>query len=352
MGVGKMNRQQRKELGRRLQSPNPGLEVVHPHAAGIDVGNGAHYIAVRPERDAEPVRRFECFTADLYRMADWLGVCEVKTVAMQSTGVYWIPLYEILEQRGFEVYLVNARHTKNLPGRKSDVQESQWLLKLHPHGLLNNSFQPTAEIRVVRTYWRQRGAHVHGASTCIQRMQKVLTQMNVQLANVISDLSGMTGQAIVRAGHDLSTSERLSFRFLGHRQEAGSLTNALKQSAQQRWISTALYTNHCLSRKLDVDRAASNRHNHFWRSLLLLQVRYLDRDQRDARLAQFATFEGTSPLEQLVRVHVICSKAFRLKNFLGFSFLIAGKLEVHKLSLEAASVVSAIGDACRHPHNA
>ena len=132
-------------------------------------------------------------------MADWLEACEVKTVAMQSTGVYWIPLYEILEQRGFEVYLVNARHTKNLPGRKSDVQESQWLLKLHTHGLLNNSFQPTAEIRVVRTYWRQRGEHVRGASTCIQRMQKVLTQMNVQLANVISDLSGLTGQAIVRA---------------------------------------------------------------------------------------------------------------------------------------------------------
>ena len=198
MGAGKMNRKQRKELGRRLQSANPGLEVVHPRAAGIDVGNGAHYVAVRPEQDAEPVRRFECFTADLHRMADWLEACEVKTVAMQSTGVYWIPLYEILEQRGFEVYLVNARHTKNLPGRKSDVQESQWLLKLHTHGLLNNSFQPSAEIRVVRTYWRQRGEHVRGASTCIQRIQKVLTQMNVQLANVISDLSGLTGQAIVR----------------------------------------------------------------------------------------------------------------------------------------------------------
>jgi transposase len=118
---------------------------------------------------------------------------------MQSTGVYWIPLYEILEERGLEVYLVNARHTKNLPGRKSDVQESQWLLKLHTYGLLNNSFQPTAEIRVARTYWRQRGEHVRGAATCVQRMQKVLTQMNVQLANVISDLSGLTGQTIVRA---------------------------------------------------------------------------------------------------------------------------------------------------------
>jgi len=108
-------------------------------------------------------------------------------------------LYDILEERGFEVYLVNARHTKNLAGRKSDVQESQWLLKLHTYGLLNNSFQPTSEIRVLRTYWRQRLQHVTGAATCVQRMQKALTQMNIQLANVISDRSGVTGQLIVRA---------------------------------------------------------------------------------------------------------------------------------------------------------
>ncbi len=202
MTPGKMlwrNRKERKEWGRRLQSEDPGLEIVHPHAAGIDVGNSAHYVAVRPDRDPKPVRRFECFTADLHRLADWLQSCGVKTVAMQSTGVYWIPLYEILEERGLEVYLVNARHTKNLPGRKSDVQESQWLLKLHTYGLLNNSFQPVSEIRVLRTYWRQRAEHVREAATCIQRMQKALTQMNVQLANVISDISGLTGQAIVRA---------------------------------------------------------------------------------------------------------------------------------------------------------
>jgi transposase len=193
------NRKERKEWARRLQSEDPGLEVVHRHAAGIDVGNSAHYVAVRPDRDPEPVRRFECFTADLHHLADWLKSCGVKTVVMQSTGVYWIPWYEVLEDRGFEVYLVNARHTKNLPGRKSDVQESQWLLKLHTYGLLSNSFQPPAEIRVLRTYWRQRGEHVAGAAICILRMQKVLTQMNVQLANVISDISGLTGQAIIRA---------------------------------------------------------------------------------------------------------------------------------------------------------
>ncbi len=139
------NKVAKKELARRLRSVDPGLEVVHPNAAGIDVGNASHYVAVRPDRDAEPVRRFECFTGDLYRLAEWLSSCGVKTIAMQSTGVYWIPLYDILEERGFEVFLVNARHTKNLPGRKSDVQESQWLLKLHTHGLLNNSFQPPSD---------------------------------------------------------------------------------------------------------------------------------------------------------------------------------------------------------------
>src|SRR6202171_3997088 len=194
-----MNRKQRRDLTRRLRVEDPGLEVMHPHAAGIDVGNSAHYVAVRPDRDANSVRRFECVTADLHRLADWLQQCGVTTVAMQSTGVYWIPVYEILDARGLEVYLVNARHTKNLPGRKSDVQESQWLLKLHTYGLLRNSFHPSAAIRVVRTYWRQPGDHVHAISTCIQRMQKTLTQMNIQLANVISDLSGWTGQRIVRA---------------------------------------------------------------------------------------------------------------------------------------------------------
>lgn len=134
-------------------------------------------------------------------MADWLQSCGVKTIAMQSTGVYWIPLYDILEERGFQVYLVNARYTKNLPGRKTDVQESQWLLKLHIYGLLGDSFQPTSAIRVLRTYWRQRAEHIRGAAACIQRMQKTLTQMNVQLANVISDaLTGTHGSKRQVAG--------------------------------------------------------------------------------------------------------------------------------------------------------
>ena len=132
-------------------------------------------------------------------MAAWLKQCGIRTVAMQSTGVYWVAVFDILEQAGFEVYLVNARETKNLPGRKSDVQESQWLMKLHTYGLLRNSFRPSQEIRVMRTYWRQRNDLVQSASRHILRMQKALTQMNVQLANVLSDISGVTGQAIIKA---------------------------------------------------------------------------------------------------------------------------------------------------------
>ena len=175
------------------------LSIVHPNAAGIDVGNEEHYVAVPPDRDEHPVQSFGCFTVDLQEMAAWLKRCGIQTVAMQSTGVYWLPLYEILEQNGIEVYLVNARHTKNLPGRKTDVQECQWLMKLHTYGLLSNSFQPPEKIRTLRTYWRQRGVHVVEAGTCIQRMQKVLTQMNIQIANAISDLSGVTGMRILNA---------------------------------------------------------------------------------------------------------------------------------------------------------
>src|SRR6266404_6290559 len=195
----RMNRKQRRELARSIQSEEINLEMVHPDAAGIDIGNEVHYAAVPPNRDSEPVRHFGCTTAELKAMADWLKQCRIRTVAMQSTGVYWIAVFDILEEAGFEVYLVNARDTKNLPGRKSDVQESQWLMKLHTYGLLRNSFLPSQEIRTMRTYWRQRNDLVQAAASHIQRMQKVLTQMNIQLANVLSDISGVTGQAIIKA---------------------------------------------------------------------------------------------------------------------------------------------------------
>ena len=175
------------------------LEIVHPDAAGIDVGGSEHWVAIDPQRDTEPVRSFGCFTADLREMAKWLVEKGVRSVAMQSTGVYWMPVFEILEQHGLEVFLVNARHTKNVPGRKSDVEECQWLLKLHAVGLLNNSFQPTDEIRIARTLWRQRGNLVAEASTTIQRMHKVLTEMNVQLGSVLSDISGVSGMKVIGA---------------------------------------------------------------------------------------------------------------------------------------------------------
>jgi transposase len=194
-----MNRKQRRDMMRKVQSQELSLEVVHPDAAGIDIGNESHYVAVPPSRDNQPVRRFGCTTGELKAMAAWLKQCAIQTVAMQSTGVYWVAVYDILEQAGLEVYLVNARDTKNLPGRKSDVQESQWLMKLHTYGLLRNSFRPSQEIRVMRTYWRQRNDLVQSAGRHILRTQKVLTQMNLQLANVLTDISGATGQAIIKA---------------------------------------------------------------------------------------------------------------------------------------------------------
>lgn len=193
-----------KPAGQQLESARrkvdwKALDIVHPEAAGIDVGGSEHWVAISPDRDPEPVRRFGCFTADLRAMARWLIDKGVRSVAMQSTGVYWMPVLEVLEQNGLQVYLVNARHTKNLPGRKSDVQECQWLLKLHAFGLLNNSFQPTNEIRIARTLWRHRGNLVAEAGSSIQRMQKVLIEMNIQLANVLSDLSGVSGMKILGA---------------------------------------------------------------------------------------------------------------------------------------------------------
>ena len=196
---GRLNRKQRRELERRLTAEDPGLEIVHRNVAGVDVGNESHFVAVPPGRDPQPVQEYGSWTADLERMAGWLKSCGIETVVMQSTGVYWVPLYDLLEARGFKICLANARHTKNLPGRKSDVQESQWLMKLHTYGLLRGSFHPPDEIRALRSLWRLRDRHVKEAARTVQHMQKALITMNVQLSNAISDITGVTGQAIVRA---------------------------------------------------------------------------------------------------------------------------------------------------------
>jgi transposase len=196
---GQLNRSQRRSLARQVAASDPGLTVVNANAAGIDVGNGSHFVAVPPDRDADPVREFGCWTEALRQMAEWLVACRIDTVAMQSTGVYWIALYDMLEQHGLRVVLVNAEHSRNVPGRKTDVQECQWLMKLHCYGLLRNSFRLPAQIEGVRTIWRLRSRHVEEAGRSIQHMQKALTKMNVQLANAISDLSGLTGQRILAA---------------------------------------------------------------------------------------------------------------------------------------------------------
>ncbi len=175
------------------------FDLINPNAAGIDIGSESHYVCV-PEGRAEPrVREFKCFTNSLYQLADWLTQCGIKSVAMESTGVYWIPLYEVLTERGFEVVLANAKYVKNVPGRKTDVQDCQWLQQLHTYGLLHASFLPEELIAVLRSYMRQRDNLVKGAAIHIQRMQKALIQMNLQLHKVISDITGETGLKIIKA---------------------------------------------------------------------------------------------------------------------------------------------------------
>lgn len=174
------------------------LEKVHLNAAGIDIGSESHWVAVPEDRDDKPVREFRSFTQDLHDLGDWLEACGIETVAMESTGVYWIPLYELLEERGFEVLLVNARHVKSVPGRKTDLVDCQWIQQLHTFGLLRGSFRPKTEIATLRSYLRQRETLVEGAAAFVQRMQKALVLMNVQLHNVITDLTGLTGMRIVR----------------------------------------------------------------------------------------------------------------------------------------------------------
>lgn len=175
------------------------LRVVHPDAAGVDIGSEKHYVAVPPDRDSEPVRCFGCLTPELQDMARWLKARSVTTVAMESTGVYWIPVMQVLEEHGLEVYLVDARQAKNMPGRKTDVKDCQWLQQLHAHGMLTRAFRPADAVCVLRSYWRHRKGLVEMASMQIQLMQKSLEQMNVQLHKVLSDITGVTGMKILRA---------------------------------------------------------------------------------------------------------------------------------------------------------
>ena len=198
-----MKRNRRRATSHPRVSPTV-LTRLNPDVAGIDCGAATHYVAVPPDRDTQPVQHFSTFTAGLIRLADWLTACRVTSVAMEATGVYWIPVYEILEARGFEVLLVNARHLKNVPGRKSDVSDCEWIRDLHSVGLLRASFRPTAEIVALRAYLRHRTTLLETGSMHVLRMHKALLQMNVQLSLVVSDITGVTGLRIVRdivAGH-------------------------------------------------------------------------------------------------------------------------------------------------------
>lgn len=186
----------------KLKSVKPaatGLPLVHANAAAIDIGATLHVAAVDPACTAEPVCSFGTFTADLRRLADWFTAHGVKTIVMESTGVYWIPAYELLDERGFEVFLVNARDAKHVPGRKTDVSDAQWLQRLHSHGLLRASYQPTGLIKELRAYLRHRERLLDYAASHIQHMQKALTQMNLQLHHVVADVTGATGMRIIRA---------------------------------------------------------------------------------------------------------------------------------------------------------
>ena len=175
------------------------LEQININAAGIDIGSEFHYVAVPEDRAEQSIRKFACYTTDLKEMAHWLSECGIETVAMESTGVYWIPVFQILEQNGFDVILVNARYIKNVPGRKSDVVDCRWIQQLHTYGLLHGSFYPESIIRKLRTYLRQRDNLIKSRGSHIQRMQKSMIQMNIQLHKVISDISGETGMRIMRS---------------------------------------------------------------------------------------------------------------------------------------------------------
>jgi len=184
-----------------MRQPSKGisLECIESNAAGIDVGATEIYVALPPDRDPQPVRRFKTFTEDLRQMAGWLTRCGISTVAMESTGVSWLPPYEILESAGIRVCLVNSKHVKHVPGRKSDVQDCQWLQYLHSVGLLHASFRPDDKICAIRSLSRHRASLIESAAVHVQHMHKALTQMNLQIHHVLSDITGLSGMAIIEA---------------------------------------------------------------------------------------------------------------------------------------------------------
>lgn len=208
-----MKHNRRRSPGKPRVSPTV-LDRISPNVAGIDCGSAEHFVAVPPMRDPVPVQSFKTFTSDLLRLADWLAACGVTSIAMEATGVYWIPIYEILEARGFEVLLVNARHLKDVPGRNSDVSDCEWIRELHSVGLLRGSVRPPEAIVALRAYLRHRQTLIESAGTYVQRMQKALVQMNLQLPLVVSDITGVKGLRILR---DIVAGQRDPHHLADHR---------------------------------------------------------------------------------------------------------------------------------------
>ncbi len=268
-----------------------GLPLIHPNAAGIDVGAKEHVAAVPFERDPQPVRTFPAFTPDLHELAAWLKRCGIESVALESTGIYWISLYEVLEQQGFEVRVVNARHVKNVPGRtKTDVLDCQWIQKLHSFGLLKGSFRPDQQIRKLRTYMRLRDNLVVERTQAVHHMQKALFEMNVQLSNVLSDITGESGLRIIEAILAGERDPEQIAALCGTRIKASRQTVA--KSLHGNWDEALLF---CLKTALESYRFSENK--------------IQDCDQCIER--QLATFENRAPLpnaRQTLRtqLHQVC----------------------------------------------
>ena len=282
-------KQESQTVVRRERLPAE-LSQVNLDAAGIDVGASSHFVAVSAARAEPPVQEFAAFTADLYRLADWLAECGVATVVMESTGVYWIPLFGVLEERGFEVMLVDPRRIKNVSGRKTDVLDCQWLQQLHTYGLLSGAFRPKADIRRLRSYLRQRAMLVEYASHHIQHMQKALTQMNLKLQHVISNITGKTGMDIIEA---IVAGERdpwklAQFRRPGMKADAATIARSL----QGHWREEHIFE---LTQALELYRFYHDKVAECDREIEAQLERFEDRSDGGAPAANGRRGQGNAP---------------------------------------------------------
>jgi transposase len=218
----------------RNAAPLATLPLIEPNAAGLDIGSTEIWVCVPADRTETPVRRYGTYTPDLHQLADWLVSCRIASVALEATGVYWLPVFEILEARGLQVYLLNPHQLKHVPGRKSDVQDCQWIQQLHSYGLLRNSFQPEAEMRALRSYLRQRSMLLEHRAAHVQHMQKALLQMNVHLTQAVDDITGVTGLAILRAivAGERDPQRLATFRQPGCAKSAAEIVKALTGNYQ------------------------------------------------------------------------------------------------------------------------